>query len=168
MGLLHWEALRGLNTLYQQMYDLLHDLVQVSDKSTLWVADSGTTQISAVQVQETDAKLLLQIELPIGSADNLEIEVTEETVLIRGEQIKPVELRDYFDLEFYTGRFQSLIPLPVLVQPDAVLTELEGNVLTVTLQKSWRSRRAAKVRVGANQSAATQTFDQFVRELSQG
>lgn len=166
MSLLRWEAIERLNSLHQQMYDLLHELIQVSYKSTLWISDSGTTQISAIQIRETDAKLILQVEIPSGSTENLEIEVTEEIVSIRGEQLKPVELRDYFDFEFYAGRFHSLIPLPALIQPQTVLTELQSNLLTLTFQKSWRSRCVVKVNVLDAAQLASEQSESLVAEPS--
>lgn len=148
MGLLHWEALQRLNALHQHLYDLLHHLLQTSCQSTLWTSDSFMAQPTAIRVWETDTDIILDIEVPNGMTDQMEVELTEETVLIRGRRSRHHEPQSYFDFEFYTDRFQSLIPLPTLIVPQTAQVKLQGHCLTLMLQKSWRLRQPVKLNVG--------------------
>jgi len=168
MGLLHWEALQRLNTLNQYMYALLRDLIQTSCETTLWVGDGAVTWIPALEVTETDTDITLRAEIPNGLANTLSIEVTQETIILRGEREKSVELRNYLDFEFYPGQFQSLVPLPAPIQPQTASAELQGCLLTLTLQKSWQPRQTVYVELHTTSQPMSnaQPVHELIPELS--
>jgi HSP20 family molecular chaperone IbpA len=81
-------------------------------------------------------------------ADSLEIQVTDEVVIIRGEERKSEKDDDYYKLEFGSSQFESIIPLPKLIQPQTAIARLKNNILTlVALQKTSRSRRPVPVKI---------------------
>lgn len=165
MSVWQWQTLQVLSTLNYQIRDILHELTQTSCESTLWIGDCEATQLRAVQVWETEYGITLSAKVPDLLPDSLKIEVSAETVLIQGESCNASKDQSYFDLEFCTGRFQSLIPLPAAVQPHTALAELQDNCLTLTFQKAWQSRKSVKVNVsGCGQEISAQTFARFVAE----
>lgn len=136
MALVHWQLWQPMGCLYQEIYRLVHDLLATSCQSTLWLIESGTTGIRAIELQKTDTEIVLKAEISDVAVDTLEIQINPESVLIRGEQTETAEVQGYFNSKFYLGRFQSLIPLPAPVRPETVRANLEEGFLTLTLQKS--------------------------------
>ena len=147
MNLIHWQTLQTLSSLQQHLYQQLYDLSQHCYESTLWIGNCGVTEILSVQVLETEAEIVLQAEIPNAVAESLDIQVTSETVCVRGEWQEVAEMRNWFELEFHPRRFQSIIPLPGLIQPHAAIAELNNGTLTLTLQKSWQTRRQVRVKL---------------------
>jgi HSP20 family protein len=150
MASTHWQTLQLLNALQQYLYQELHDLSQRCCESTLWVGDQGNTSISALQVLETQTEVVVKAEIPNVVAESLNIQVTPETVKIAGVQLESPEYRNYFNLEFYSYRFQSVIPLPHSIQPQSVMAELEQGMLTIALQKTGQLYQPIKVKLRGN------------------
>lgn len=156
MNLSKLETLLQLNGLYLAIYHLLHDLLQADCESTLWVADgSHVSQHHTVRVKQTEQQVTLITTIPNLNAESLQVEVTPEVVLLRGSYQHATDWLQsaqtlpslYFDLEFYGGGFQSLIPLPMQVQPESVIAELEGETLTLVMKRAWRSRQQVAVKI---------------------
>ncbi len=142
-------SLRSQPTLdiFQFLFPLFHDLKQKVYESTLWVCDRGISQPFSLDLQETATLLVLKIEFhhPRGSLD---LQITPETVLVRGERLDPLEGQNYSESEFSAASFQSLIPLPSSIQPQTAIAELSGTTLTLTMMKSYEPQRTAKITVG--------------------
>jgi HSP20 family molecular chaperone IbpA len=142
-------SLRSRHTLdiFQYMFRLFHDLKQNVYESTLWVCDRETPQSFSINLQETGTLLILQIQFH-HSRGSLDLEITPETVLVKGDRLNPLDPQNHSELEFPLSRFQSLIPLPSSIQPQTAIAELSGTILTLTLMKSYETQRTAKITVG--------------------
>ena len=133
--------------IFQLLFQLFHNLKQTTYESTLWVCDSGVAQPFSIDLKETTTLLILKIQFR-HSRDSLNLQITPETVLVRGERLDPLEKQNYQEPEFPISRFQSLIPLPSSIQPQTAIAELVGATLTLTLMKTYTSQRTAKITVG--------------------
>lgn len=150
------QTLKTLSFLQQCLSQQLDYLGQNCCESTLWTANRGDISISAVEVRETDAEIVLQAKIPQVVAETLSIQAMPETLCLRGacqaaSQTSAdllFDLKD-FDLKDTVGlpRFQHVIPLPVLVDPNTAIAEMDGNTVTVRLQKSGQSRRPVAVKI---------------------
>ena len=140
-------SLRSQPTLniFQFLFPLFHNLKQKVYGSTLWVCDRGISQPFSLDLQETGTLLILKIQFH-HSCGNLDLQITPETVLVKGERLDPLEYQNYSESEF--PRFQSLIPLPSSIQPQTAIADLNGTTLTLTMMKSSEPQRTAKIRVG--------------------
>ena len=116
-------------------------------QSTLWVCDSGISQPFSLDLQETATLLILTIQFH-QSRSSLDLQITPETVLIKGERLNLLGANHHSEPEFYASRFQSLIPLPKSIQPLSAIAELDGKTLTLTLMKSYKAQRTAQITVG--------------------
>ena len=154
MALVYWQFLQSLNYLHQHMQSLVSDLLKTSCESTVWLTDSGTTGITAIEIEQTDSQIILRVKISNVAIDDLEIQVKQETILIRGEQMETVDVPGYFNFQFCSGYFQSLIPLPSSVQPETVRAQLEDGFLAITLQKT---RETPKQIVTFNLVSSTST-----------
>ena len=143
-------SLRSQPTLniFQFLFPLFHNLKQKVYDSTLWVCDRGISQPFRLDLQETATLLILKIQFH-HSGGSLDLQITPETVLVKGERLDPLEYQNYSESEFpAAARFQSLIPLPSSIQPQNAIADLNGTTLTLTMMKSSEPQRTAKIRVG--------------------
>ncbi len=143
-------SLRSQPTLdiFQFLFPLFHDLKQKVYESTLWVCDRGISQPFSLDLQETGTLLVLKIQFH-HFRGSLDLQITPETVLVRGDRLNPLEDQKYSESELPTAtRFQSLIPLPSSIQPQTALAELNGTTLTLTMMKSYEPQQTVKITVG--------------------
>jgi HSP20 family molecular chaperone IbpA len=144
------QTLKTLSFLQQCLSQQLNYLGQNDCKSTLWTANRGDTSISAVEVRETDAEIVLQAKIPYVVAETLCIQAMPETLCLMGAcQVASQISADLFDLKDTVGlpQFQHVIPLPVLIDPNTAIAEIDGDTVTVRLQKSGQSRRPVAVKI---------------------
>jgi HSP20 family molecular chaperone IbpA len=137
MTLANSELSEALDQLNQTMQSLHNILLRYTHKSVLWVGNAGIDCISRIESSETDTEISLHIYFPSMWASNLEIEVTQETVLIRGRLSDSTEVAGYFS----SGRFQSIIPLPHAVRPETVEADCQPQSLTLRFSKLQQVRQ---------------------------
>jgi HSP20 family molecular chaperone IbpA len=146
MIVLQQTTIQTLDFLYQHLLSWFQDRLESSCSSTLWVCDRGTTGASAIQIRETDTEIILSAKLPNVKAESLEIRVTQEIILLKGEQLVSIGMEDDVDQGFYPRHFQSLIPLPSLVQGQTAIANWKEDILTLTLQKSRKQRLSVRLK----------------------
>lgn len=89
----------------------------------------------AVDVERIDGSLAIAAELPGVKKDELKVEVTDDTLTIRGER-KQEHREDqggYHLWERHYGRFYRAIPLPDGAKSDQVKAELKDGILKVSV-----------------------------------
>lgn len=93
-------------------------------------------------------ELVVQSTVAGVNPENLEINITNEAVTIRGkrEKFEKVEEKDYFYQECFWGSFSRSIILPEEVDPERAIATLKNGVLTIRLPKLDR-KRAKKLKV---------------------
>ena len=100
----------------------------------------GGNWIPAVNVEETADALLLTAELPGMKADDIELEVENNVLTLRGEKIdireEGAENKKYHLWERRYGSFQRSFTLPRTVRPEAIDAEFVDGILHVRLPKS--------------------------------
>lgn len=147
MDVVYEQTLKTLSSLQQCLSQQLDDLGQNCCESTLWTAHRGNTSISAIEVWETEAEIVLQAKIPHVLADTLNIQAMPETVCMMGECTALPQLPATVEDTVGLPRFQHVIPLPVLVNPHTAIAEIDDDTVTVRLQKSGQSRRPVAVKV---------------------
>lgn len=124
-------AVQVLNDLSQLFQHSFASLLKECQQSTLWIGNTGETAIAAITIQETQTEAVLKAHIPEVQTATLDVQVSQETVLIQGQWSKSREVEGFFR----PSRFQSLIPLPYSVHPETVRAELEQDVLTIRFPK---------------------------------
>lgn len=99
--------------------------------STLWVGQTEASSIAGITIHETAAKLVLSVKIPEIDRVVLDVQVTQETVLIRGEWADSTEVEGFFR----PSGFESLIPLPYAVQDRIGCAEIQPDGLMIQLLK---------------------------------
>lgn len=105
----------------------------------------------AIDVYETDEALILTAPIAGVSSDNLDVQITEDLVSIRGERsdTRQVNAVGYHIQECYWGAFSRNFEIPIPVDVDAAEAVLKDGILTITLPKIRKSKaKSLKVQIG--------------------
>lgn len=132
------QAFRVLDPLRQQMEQLFDDMLQrdAGNGLPLWArgftllsSNRNPTWTPAIKIQETEAEIILQAEVPVVDAEALDIEVSHEAVSIVGSGCEK------YTPKFTHGQFQRIVRLPALIQNDQVKFKFKDGILTLTMPK---------------------------------
>ncbi|RMH12247.1 MAG: Hsp20/alpha crystallin family protein [Gemmatimonadetes bacterium] len=129
----------GLDLLSSRINRLFEDSFPTLTSQDAWVP--------AVNVEETADELILTAEVPGMTEDQVEVEIENNILTIRGEKREEREEGDenrrYHVWERRFGTFQRSFTLPRTVRADEVSAEFHNGVLTVHMPKvaEAKSRR---------------------------
>lgn len=111
--------------------------------------DSPLALISpSVDLSETDDSLQIRMDVPGIKADEINIEVSGNTIRVSGEhkEEKEEKGKTFHRVERRKGSFSRALALPVAVKEDKVCAECKDGVLTITLPKT-EAAKTQKVKV---------------------
>jgi HSP20 family protein len=96
-----------------------------------------------VDIYEEDDKLVVKCDLPGMTRDDIEINLTDDTITISGEKRKEekVEKKNYFRLERAYGAFKRSFALPVEVDTDKAKASFKDGVLEVKIPKTEAAKQ---------------------------
>jgi HSP20 family protein len=97
----------------------------------------------SVDISETKEKLLIKAELPGLEAQDVDINISGDVLIIKGEKKKEEEQKDehYYSCERYTGSFQRSFRLPVNVKIDKIEATFDKGVLNISLPKTEEAKK---------------------------
>jgi HSP20 family protein len=125
-----WEPFREMETLQRRMNHLFEQMMPWEDGEFAFMP--------CVEIDETPDEIHLQLEVPGLEAKDLDIEVSENSVLIAGERKEESKTKEkgVVRSEFHYGKFERVIPLSTHVQNDKVKAEYKNGILALTLPKT--------------------------------
>ncbi|MBD2248588.1 Hsp20/alpha crystallin family protein [Nostoc sp. FACHB-888] len=149
MTLVRWNPWREIDTLQRQLNNLFED-----SKVTSEFLGRGLTKVPAVEIQETENAIHLNLELPGIEAKDLDVQVTENAVYLSGERKSETKTEDkgVTRSEFHYGKFQRVIPLSARIQNTNVTADYKDGILNLTLPKTEQEKNKV-VKVNLEQSA---------------
>lgn len=121
-----------------------------NNKELIDLSDEMEGQLT-VDVYQTPDEIVIESTIAGVDADEIDIDVTSEMVIIRGERKKEtkVEEGDYYYQECFWGRFSRSIILPQEIDPDKAHSTVKRGILTIHLPKLNRSKgKKIKVKTG--------------------
>ncbi|TRZ78562.1 Hsp20/alpha crystallin family protein [bacterium] len=91
-----------------------------------------------VDVYQTDSDIVIKSTIAGVTADNLDVNITNDMVTIKGKRSdkQEVETKDYYYQECYWGSFSRSIILPVDVEAERAEADLKNGILTIRLPKA--------------------------------
>ncbi|MDZ8052938.1 MAG: Hsp20/alpha crystallin family protein [Aulosira sp. ZfuVER01] len=142
-----WQELNAI----QRQLNSLFDETRVPST----VFEKGFVRVPAAELQETEDALHLKLELPGLEAKDLDIQVTEKAVYVKGERKSETktEEKGVTKSEFHYGTFQRVIPLPMPIQNTNVTADYKDGILNLTLPKTEQAKNKV-VKVNLEQPAA--------------
>ena len=135
----HWEPFREMESLRQEMNHLFERFIPHGN------GDSEHALMPSAEMEETADAILLKLEIPGLEAKDLDVQVTEDSVTIRGERKSEsrTEEKGMIRSEFHYGKFERMISLPAHVQNDQVKAEYKSGILNLTLPKVESEKKVA-------------------------
>ncbi|VAW97784.1 heat shock protein, putative [hydrothermal vent metagenome] len=110
-----------------------------------WLPATPGWSVLGAEIKETGKEIVVRLEAPGMEADDVDIQVIDDSLLIRSEkhwQRSDTKGR-YHLLECAYGEFERVIPLPRPVDDGHAKAKYRRGVLTVTLPitKAYQARR---------------------------
>jgi HSP20 family protein len=117
------------------MDNLLEESVVPSRRNLMTMMPTGGL---AVDMYETDEAVIVKSAVPGLDSEDLDINITGDTLTIKGEsrEEEEIEEENYFCRERRYGAFSRSLTIPVSIVPDEAEAEIEDGVLTLTLPKA--------------------------------
>ncbi len=96
----------------------------------------------ALDVRDTPENVVVTLELPGLTKEDIQIELLEDVLTVSGERKRESETQEgeTFRSERVFGRFERSLALPAAVTPDKVSATYKDGILTVTMPKAEESK----------------------------
>ncbi|HXH08499.1 MAG TPA: Hsp20/alpha crystallin family protein [Alphaproteobacteria bacterium] len=136
MALARWTPARDIMSVRDEMNRLFNEFFGRGG-----AAEEGTWFSGAwsppVDIYETDTALVMKAELPGFSKDDIQIELKDNTLVIRGERKREDEVKEgsFHRMERVYGAFQRSFLLPTTVDQGKVQAVYKDGVLELRLPK---------------------------------
>ena len=110
-----------------------------------FLTDNNGRQLSevmsaAMDVAETSHSFEVKMDLPGVDAEDVEIQIDNNTLTVRGERSEEKEERDedkhFHRVERYAGSFSRSVVLPNSINEDETVAEFKDGVLKITIPKT--------------------------------
>lgn len=100
----------------------------------------------SVDIAATDKAYTITAELPGVEENQIDVEISGDTLIIRGkkEHKKEEKKNDYYCVERSYGSFQRQLSLPEDADPDHIEASYKRGVLSLTVPRKPGKREAAK------------------------
>jgi HSP20 family protein len=135
MPLIRWNPMQHNFPLQQEMNRIFHEFARGGHgDDPSW---GTSTWIPPVDVYETDEGFVLKAELPGIQKENLQLDIHDRTLTMRGERKAETEISEdrYHRQERSYGSFQRVFTLPTPVDADKVQANFKDGVLELRLPK---------------------------------
>jgi HSP20 family protein len=145
MSIIRWDPFDEIMSMRESMDRLFEDFFSRRPRQSgplVWQP--------AVEISETDAEVVVKAELPGIDPKHVEVNVTGDTLTIKGEAKAEQEekRRNYYRRELRYGAFQRAIALPIEVKGDEAKATFRHGILEIRVPKAERVRpKSVKVEV---------------------
>lgn len=140
------QSLTPANYTSDPFYRLQHEMNRLFDETFSGFTFPGEGALTAfsgemrprIDMRETDEAFVVEAELPGIAEDDIDVQLSDNVVTIRGEkrhERKEDKGESYHFVERSYGSFSRSIPLGYDVDPDSVEAVFKDGVLTLTLPK---------------------------------
>jgi HSP20 family protein len=127
-----WQPYNELVSMRREMDRLFEDFF--SNPLTV----SETLSQPSIDMLQTDDDIIVKATLPGIAADDLDIQITGDTLSLRGETKEEEEVKEgkYHLRERRYQSFSRSLRLPTTVVADKAVAEMKNGILTLTLPKA--------------------------------
>lgn len=139
---------------WRELEDLSTRLGRFFDEESWPRGSNGGNWLPAVNVEESGEELLLTAEMPGMSRDDIELELENGVLTIRGEKREEreegSEERRYHVWERRYGTFQRSFTLPRTVRAEDINADFRDGVLHVRMPKSEEAK-GRRIQIGSGE-----------------
>jgi HSP20 family protein len=130
-------------TLHREMNRLFDDVFRGFGSTSLAPLMEGRFGWPKIELDDGDRKLTISAELPGMTEKDVEVEIANGVLTIRGEKKAERNGDGKYFTERYYGSFERQIPLED-VHEDKAEASFKNGVLTISLPKSDKPREGVK------------------------
>jgi HSP20 family protein len=140
MAIMRWDPFRDLASIQDRMNRLFDQTLGRTRGEEEGIAASAW--MPSVDIYETPDRVVLKAELPGLTRDDIDINVRNNTLTLRGERKfeKEVKEESYLRIERAYGSFHRSFTLPTTIQQDKIKAVFKDGVLEVSLPKAEEAR----------------------------
>lgn len=165
MALIRWQPFHEMDALQRDMNRMFEALAS-NEQSSM-----RQSWLPLAEMEQTEDTVHLKVEVPGMNADDIDVQVTKEAVMIRGE--RKSESKSEKDgmtrSEFRYGSFSRTIPLPVPVDNNQVKGDYQDGILTLELPKLQKQEnKVTKVNIGSGSNKSISESSQSDTESTNG
>lgn len=143
MTLVRYNPWQEMTAMQRQLNRILDDTLLNTSGNT-W---NNLAKVPAAELTETEEALHLKLEVPGIEANDLDIQVMANRVIVSGE--RKSEEKGKTRSEFSYGKFSRSIPLPIKIQNTKVTAEFKNGILNLTLPKAEEEiNKVVKINLG--------------------
>jgi len=137
MALVRWNPVRDFMQMREEMDRLFNQFFGRGGDGEGATWGPGTW-VPPVDIYETDEAFVLKAELPGVSKEDLQIELYDNRLILRGERKHETDVKEeqYHRRERAYGRFERSFWLPTAVDADKIQAHFMNGVLDLRLPKS--------------------------------
>jgi HSP20 family protein len=133
MTVVKWEPFRDLMAMQDRMTRLIDETL-----SRIWKEEVTRGVWSPpVDILERESEVVLKIDLPEVSQNEIDIRVEENTLIIQGERrfIKDTPDENYIQIERPYGTFRRTFSIPRTIDHEGIKASYKDGVLRVILPR---------------------------------
>jgi HSP20 family protein len=135
---------------YRRLASLRHAMDRMMDETMAETTPSEREMMLAVDVVSSEEGYSIRALVPGLEADDLEIEILNNTVTIRGEfKSEAGEETKYLVCELPSGAFSRVITLPTAVDAAKTSAKIKNGVLNLDVPKA-EAHRPKAIKVSTN------------------
>ena len=135
MAIVRWDPFRDvatlqdrINRIFNESFDRSRDLddeISLSD----WRPP--------VDIFETDDGIVLKVELPGISKDDVSVEIKDNVLMLKGERLLDPQIKDehYYRKERAFGKFQRSFSLQQSIKPNLIKATFKDGILTIEIPR---------------------------------
>lgn len=149
MALIRWQPFHEMDALQRDMNRMFEALASNEQTSM------RQAFMPLAEMEQTEDAVHLKVEVPGMNADDLDVQVTKDAVMITGERKSESksENNGMKRSEFRYGSFSRTIPLPVPIDNNQVKGDYQDGILTLELPKIQKQEnKVTKVNLGSRNS----------------
>jgi len=140
MAIVRWNPTRDLTQMREEMDRLFGQFLRRGEgEEATW---GQGLWAPPVDIYETDDAFMLKAELPGFTKEDVNIEIHENRLIIRGERKRETEAKEdqYHRLERAYGRFERAFWLPTTVDAEHIQASFKNGILEMRLPKSEKAK----------------------------
>ena len=138
MPLMRWDPFRDITTLRARMNRILEESLPHATETE----SHAGSWMPPVDIFEKEDSLVLEAELPGLKKEDLDIQIENNNLTLRGERKHQMETQeqDYFRIERSYGTFVRSFSLPATIQRERITAAMKDGVLQIVLPKAEEAR----------------------------
>lgn len=138
-----------IQNLQEEMNRIIEDAFGTTSLSD-WVSEAKQRLWRPpIEMSESDSRYLLKIQMPGFEKKDIEVEVGEDSVTVKGENNYQKETKEenLFRSEFRYGNFMRTVSFPGEIKSDKTNAEFKNGVLTIKAEKSEKKENIKKLHI---------------------